>query len=210
MNKLMEISKLFNVGVEQLTNDNVSIGKEKTNIKSQKKERKYILYILIVVLIAAVATLVIRIGQAREQQQQKQEGFFTGIFGTVTDMIENQMQNNDVNTNINGNDIIDGIKDAYEQQQNEMEDKISVSQFNIGFTYAEGTKATIFVEQILDKVVTSNKQNKDMLITVVYKKKSTTDVNEIKSIKKSLEEWGEYEVSVDYDEDGYVNKITIE
>lgn len=210
MDKLLELSKLFNVGVEELTNDNIDLGKEKTKLKTEKKERKYILYILIVILIAAVATLVIRIGLEREEQQQKQNGFFTNIFGTVTDIVEDQMQNNGLNTNIDGTNIIDGIKDVYEENKDAMEDKVNKSQFNIGFTYAEGTKATIFVENILDKVVTSNKQNKDMLITVVYKETSTTDVDEIKNIKKSLEQWAVYEVSVDYDEAGYVNKITIE
>ena len=34
--------------------------------------------------------------------------------------------------------------------------------------------------------------------------------SQIKNIKKSLDEWGQYEVSVDYDDNGYVNKITIE
>lgn len=200
MDKLIEISKLFEVGIEELINDTVSIGKEKKPAK--KKERKYLLYILIVILLASIITLAIRLGIAHEEKQQKQEGLFNDIFGTVTDFVEDQLEGS-------GTNIIDGIKDAYEGQD-EMKDKISKSQFNIGFTYAEGTKATIFVESILDKVVTSNKQNPDMLITVVYKNKSTTDVTEIKSIKKSLKEWGEYEVSVDYDENGYVNKITIE
>lgn len=195
MDKMLELSKLFNVGIEELTNDNVDIGKAKGNVKPKKKERKYILYILIVVLIAASATLLIRIGQARQESQEKQEGFFNNIFQNANDIINN---------------TIDNIKDFEENRQNETKDKINVNVFNMGFNYAEGTQATIFVEQILDKVVTSNKQNKDMLITVVYKNKSTTDVDEIKNIKKSLKDWSEYEVSVDYDLEGYVNKITIE
>lgn len=216
MDKLLEISKLFDVSVEALTNETVDIGKEKVVAKPKNKERKYILYILIVVLIASVATLAVRIGMAREQQDQKQAGFFNNIFGTVTGIIEDQMQNNDVNTNINSNEIIDGIKDVYEgleQQMNnkqEKEKKERPAVFNSGLTYAEGTKATIFVENILDTIVTKNKLNKDMLITVVYKKKKTTDVNEIKAIKKSLKQWSEYEVSVDYDDEGYITKITIE
>lgn len=216
MDKLLEISKLFDVSVEAITNEAVSIGKEKVIIKPKKKERKWILYILIVILILSIATLVVRIGQAREKEKQKQDGFFNNVFGTVTGIIEDQMDNSSVNTNINGNEIIDGIKDTFEEideQFNNKQDeqkKERPAVFNSGLTYAEGTKATIFVENILDTVVTKNKLNKDMLITVVYKKKTTTDVNEIKSIKKSLKQWSEYEVSVDYDDEGYITKITIE
>ena len=216
MDKLLEISKLFEVSVEELTNETVNIGKEKVASKPKKKERKWILYVLIVILIASVATLIVRIGTAREQEKQKQDGFFNNIFGTVTGIIEDQMDNSGVNSNINGNEIIDGIKDVFEgieeQVNNNQEEtkKERPAVFNSGLTYAEGTKATIFVENILDTVVTKNKLNKDMLITVVYKKKTTTDVDEIKEIKKSLKQWSEYEVSVDYDDEGYITKITIE
>ncbi len=214
MDKLLEISKLFDISVEELTSETVSIGKEKVISKPKKQERKWILYVLILVLIVSVSALVVRVGAAREEAKQKQEGFFNNIFGTVTDLVNDQLQNNDMN--IDGGNVLDGIKDTFEeleQQVNpkdEQEEKVNKNVFNIGFTYAEGTQPTIFVENILDKVVTSNKQNKDMLITVVYKKTTTTDVDEIKAIKKSLKEWWEYEVSVDYDDEGYVNKITIE
>lgn len=209
MDKLLEISKLFGISVDELTNDSINIGKEKVEpetTKVVKKERKYILYILIVILIAAVATLAIRIGQAREEEKKKQEDLFNNIFGTVTDIIQDQTQNDDILGDVTDNATLDGIKDIYDKQEEKVDSKI----FNMGFNYAEGTKATIFVENILDKVVTSNKTHPDMLITVVHKNKSTTDSAEIKEIKKSLKEWGKYEVSVDYDAEGYVNKITIE
>lgn len=215
MDKLLEISKVFDVSIETLTNETLNIGKEKVISKSKKKERKWILYVLIVILILSVATLVVRIGVAREQENKKQDGFFNNIFGTVNGMIEDQIDNSGVNTNINKNEIIDGIKDTIEGLEEQIsniqeEKKERPEMFNSGLTYAEGTKATIFVENILDTVVTKNKLNKNMLITVVYKNKTTTDVDEIKAIKKSLKQWSEYEVSVDYDDEGYINKITIE
>lgn len=216
MDKLLEISKLFDVSVEELTSETVSIGKEKAASKPKKKERKWILYVLIVILIASIATLVVRIGMEREAEQQKQDGFFTNIFGTVTGMIDNQMNNSGINNNINGNEMLDGIKDAFEElddivtNKQEEEKKESPAVFNSGLTFAEGTQSTFMLESILDKIVTKNKLNKDMLITVVYKKTTTTDVDEIKKIKKSLKDWSEYEVSLDYDDEGYIIKVTIE
>jgi len=99
MDKLLEISRLFDISVETLTNETVSIGKEKVISKTKKKERKWILYVLIIVLIACVTTLVARIGMAREEEKQKQDGFFNNIFGTVTGIIEDQIDNNSVNNN---------------------------------------------------------------------------------------------------------------
>ena len=45
MDKLLEISRLFDISVETLTNETVSIGKEKVISKTKKKERKWILYV---------------------------------------------------------------------------------------------------------------------------------------------------------------------
>lgn len=59
---LNEMSKIFNVNIEVLTNDEFMLD-EKINKKEKKpKNRKYILYILIVILIASIITLAIRIG----------------------------------------------------------------------------------------------------------------------------------------------------
>ena len=49
-----------------------------------------------------------------------------------------------------------------------------------------------------------------MLITVIYKDKETTDPDTIVEIKHSLNDRNKYEVKLDYDNDGYVNKITLE
>ena len=49
-----------------------------------------------------------------------------------------------------------------------------------------------------------------MLITVIYKDNETTDPEEIIKIKHSLDDKKKYEIKLDYDDDGYVNKVTIE
>lgn len=65
---LNEMSKIFNVGIEVLTNDDIGLDSKKEKVK-KPKNRKYILYILIVILIAAVITLAIRIGNDRENEK---------------------------------------------------------------------------------------------------------------------------------------------
>lgn len=87
--------------------------------------------------------------------------------------------------------------------------KFDVNSFNNTLEMYNGTQSAFFVEQLLDEIVTSNKKNKDHQITVIYKENSTTIPDEIVKIKQSLDNY-KYEVSFDYDNDGYIYKTTIE
>lgn len=84
-----------------------------------------------------------------------------------------------------------------------------VDSFNNHYEHYSGTKSKFFIESALDSVVTNNKTNKDHLITVVYNDTSITDPDKIVELKHSLEN-KQYEVKLDYDKDGYINKITLE
>ena len=72
-----------------------------------------------------------------------------------------------------------------------------------------GTTNKFHINYLLDNVVTNNKKDKDHLVTVIYKDNSTTDPDDIINIKHSLENKN-YEIKLDYDDEGLVNKITIE
>ena len=61
---------------------------------------------------------------------------------------------------------------------------------------------------ILEDVITNNKTRED-IISISYGEIKTSDVNEIATIKTKLEDNTKYEVSLDYDEYGYVNNINI-
>ncbi|MCR4581385.1 MAG: hypothetical protein K5666_02615, partial [Bacilli bacterium] len=55
----------------------------------------------------------------------------------------------------------------------------------------------------------SNQKNKDHQVVLVYKDKEVTDSNSIKDIKHSLNDL-RYEVTFNYDDKGYINKIVVE
>ena len=93
---------------------------------------------------------------------------------------------------------------------NKVKEKISKSYFNSKFESQSGTKSKFLTEPLLDDIVTNNKTNKDMLITLIYKDQETTDPDTIIEIKHSLSDKKKYEIKIDYDDDGYVNRITIE
>ena len=85
----------------------------------------------------------------------------------------------------------------------------SVNSFNSPFTYSNGTQSGIYVANLLDKTNDSNKKNSNHQIYIKYNDMNTNKENEIISIKDELERYQKYEVSIDYDKDGYVKYITI-
>ena len=94
--------------------------------------------------------------------------------------------------------------------QEKVENAISVQSFNSEFEFYVGTKWKTSIEYLLDKVVSNNRKNSDKLITVVHGNDSSTDGDEIINIKHSLKDFTDYEVKLDYDGAGYVNKVIIE
>jgi hypothetical protein len=73
-----------------------------------------------------------------------------------------------------------------------------------------GTEWGSSVSRLIDKVITNNKTNDKHIITVVFNDVNSTDSDVIRNIKKSLGDWTEYEVILDYDDKGFVYLVTIE
>lgn len=87
-------------------------------------------------------------------------------------------------------------------------ESIDVDMFNIQFSGMNGQKSTFFINDYLDEIVTNNKKQ-EHIITVKYQDKKTSNPDEIIAIKKSLDESKQYELSTDYDQAGFINKLTI-
>ena len=83
----------------------------------------------------------------------------------------------------------------------------NVSSFNSKFSNDAGTRNDFFLKSTLDEIIESNKTH-DRKVSLVFEGKETTNEKEIIEIKHSLS--GDYEVSINYDDDGYVNKIIVE
>lgn len=102
-------------------------------------------------------------------------------------------------------EIIDKSKDITNQENSSNE----ISSFNFGLEMYTGTKYGSQVSSLLDNVVTKLKKNTDHSISVVYGTTTTSSPDEIIKLKTNFDEWTEYEVSLDYDSNGFVNKVTI-
>ena len=89
-------------------------------------------------------------------------------------------------------------------------DKTAAKGFNVYYEMYNGTEYGSSVKNLLDKIVTNNKTNQNNILAVIYNETNTTDVEEIKSLKNKLDDWTKYEVSLNYNEDGYIYEIVIE
>jgi Na+-transporting methylmalonyl-CoA/oxaloacetate decarboxylase gamma subunit len=98
-------------------------------------------------------------------------------------------------------------KEKAETEEKEWKEQINKSQFNFDFEYESGTKNAFFLKSTFDKIVRSNKTN-DRKISLVFNGTETTEESEIINIKQSLD--GNYEVSINYDDTGYINKIIVD
>ena len=202
MDKLVEMSKLFNVSVDVLTNDNLSIEEAKEKVKQIKKNnneggRKFILYILIIVFIVSVVTLSYRIVSSIKERNDaiKEE------MKKEKEAMENEIKNQQKNV---------------QKQMEESKNQIAKEKFNGDYEFWSGSQTSTPVSNIIDSAVANNKKNTEHLIEFIFDGTSYgTSPESIKTIKSNLKDFEGYniqyyEVSLDYDNDGYVNKVTIE
>lgn len=102
-----------------------------------------------------------------------------------------------------------GIYRTFTDSAREAE-SFEVNSFNTPYETDAGKKSGFFIVRTLDDIVTNNKTNKSHVITVVYNGITATEEKSIKEIRNMLSENKDYDVSLDYDSNGYVNKFTIE
>lgn len=139
------------------------------------------------------------------------------IFFTLIAIIAGVMGAKRKSTNSNTYSQIENSQEKLQMEQeknsikNEAEKRnLETEAFKFNMHYYSGTSFGGSVWNQLDSVITSNKTNKERAITVKYQETQTTSPEEILKIKKQLKQFNKYEVILDYDNDGFVNVITIE
>ena len=179
--KLMEISKLLNVDFNQLADDKMVLDDNIANIDTNDYEVRPRKWLLVVLVIIAIV-IVIVLANKFVMDKKAKDNDNKGIFGIFGNIFDEEINMGDF-------------------------DK---SSFNSKFEMRTGTQYGSFVSSLLDDVITNNKTNKEHMIEIVFGEVNTTDSNEIKNMKQNLKTISQYEVSLDYDQNGYVNKVTIE
>lgn len=205
MEKLVSLSKIYGITLDELTSeegttdvggqDPIKTDNKKFDIKNIDMRKILIPLIIVLVVIA----LIIGVNKIKIFNKAANE-----IVGVNNEIIS---KDNSIISFINFiKEIITGqVKEQLED--NKLDE---IKRYNSKFEAYSGTKTGNFVETLLELVVTNNKTQKDHLITVKYNQNETNVPDEIKGIKLKLEKLDEYEVTLDYDDNGYVNKVTIE
>ena len=110
-----------------------------------------------------------------------------------------------INTSKNTKTIEENQKQI-EENINKQQENVKKEVFNFQFANDNGTKSAFFLQSTLDEIIQSNKIYARKVI-LVFNGEETTNESEIINIKHSLD--GIYEVSLNYDDDGYINKIIV-
>ena len=201
MEKLVEMSKIFNISVDELINESETVVNENPIIEDQRIEEKSaknnkVVFFIVGALVIVVILILVK--------------FFSGIF-----MI-NRIKDEGINTQESIIErffgIFDKAFDFAEQNMdsmNETESKIGLLKFNGALEIYSGTNMGTGVESVLDCVITNNKKQ-DRKIIVKYMELETQNEEEIKNIKQDIKTHSEYEVSFEYDEEGYIKEVRIE
>lgn len=202
IDKLQMMSKLFEVDVNTLTNEDISLEdkgetKEDKNNKKEDGDRKFILYILIIIFIASLALLAYRVG--------------TDI-KTKKDEIKEELRKEKEKAEKDEKEF----KDKFNKDMEESDLKFDKNSFNSNYTFYSGTQPGQNVSMLIDNIINKNKTEKDHLVELTFDNTSYgTDSDNIKQTKNMIQTFKGYdiqyyEVSMDYDDNGYVNKVTIE
>lgn len=210
MNKLISLSQIYGISLDELTNEdelNVdnTIKKDDIKIETENKTkdkdlRKILIPLIIVLIVIALILGIYKLKQFRTVNKAAGE-----ILTTTKDVDEKS--NNVFLSFINFiQEIITGqVKEQLEE--NKLDE---IKQYNSKFDIYSGKQYGNFLDSLLEIVINNNKTQKEHIITVKYDQKETNIPEEIKIIKSQLEKLDEYEVTLDYDDNGYVNKVTIE
>lgn len=179
--KLMEISKLLDVDFNVLADDNLTIVEEKTSVSNSSDEVRPRKWLLILLIIIAIIIVIVLANKIVADKKAEKDNK-SGIFDLfgIFEKIEKQVSG--------------GNKDS----------------FNWTYESCAGTKWGTRVSDLLDNVIKNNKTNKEHIITVVFNDLNSSDPNLIKESKKKLVDFDDYEVSLDYDDNGFVYIVTIE
>lgn len=202
IDKLQMMSKLFEVDVNTLTNEDISLEdkvetKEHKNNKKEDGDRKFILYILIIIFIASLALLAYRIGTDIKAKK---------------DEIKEELRKEKEKAEKEEKEF----KDKFNKDMEESDLKFDKNSFNSNYTFYSGTQPGQNVSMLIDNIINKNKTEKDHLVELTFDNTSYgTDSDNIKQTKNMIQTFSGYniqyyEVSIDYDDDGYVNKVTIE
>lgn len=214
MNKLISLSQIYGISLDELTNedklnvdnttkkDDIKIENENKNKNKTKDKdlRKILIPLIIALVVIALILGIYKISNFRTVNKA------AGEILTTSKEIDKESSS----IFMSFMNFIKEIVSGQIEEQKEEDKQNEIKQYNSKFDIYSGKQYGNFLDNLLENVINNNKTQKEHIITVKYNQKETNIPEEIKTIKSQLEKLDEYEVTLDYDDNGYVNKVTIE
>ena len=212
MNKLISLSQIYGISLDELTNedklnvdnttkkDDIKIENENKNKTNDKDLRKILIPIIIALVVIALILGIYKISNFRTVNKAAGEILTTS----------KEIDKESTSIFMSFMNFIKEIISGQIEEQKEEDKQNEIKQYNSKFDIYSGKQYGNFLDNLLENVINNNKTQKEHIITVKYNQKETNIPEEIKTIKSQLEKLDEYEVTLDYDDNGYVNKVTIE
>ena len=203
MDKLKEISNLFNISVDDLLNESIE---DSTTKKSNVFNKKYIKYIIIgiIILILIAIPIIIKINDAKNELTEnvsdaldESKSMSKDIFGLTQNFIG---QVNDGFDKSNVSDVFNEI-DVFNKNT-------SAASFNNELNLYSGTALGLNAKSALEIIIEINQTENNQII-VKYNDEETSDIAELRNIKNKIDITNLYDVSYDYDSEGNITTAII-
>ena len=152
-----------------------------------------------------------------ENENQEFDLFFNNVSNKVFNQIDSTYNKKNEEYKEDESEVNSQINNMFnkvtsDMENNDTKNQMEIDNFNSQIELYSGTAPKVFVETLLDNIVTSNKKN-DRKISVKYNKTNTKDATEIKNIKKKIHNMSDFvsfDISCEYDKDGYIYEVIIE
>lgn len=207
MDKLKEISNLFNISVDDLLNESIE---DSTTKKSNGFNKKYIKYIIIGIIILILITIPIIVKILNGINDTKNE-----ITENVSDALD---ESKSMSKDIFGltQNFIGQVNDGFDKSNvsdvfNEIDGfnkNTSAASFNNELNLYSGTALGLNAKSALEIIIEINQTENNQII-VKYNGEETSDIAELRNIKNKIDITNLYDVSYDYDSEGNITTAII-
>lgn len=185
---LAKMSKIFGVSVNDLLDNNVSPVKN----NSQKKDNKTLKIIILVVVLIFVLL-----------------GIGLIVLNKIFNKVTNQIMPKSVVEMFQEYSIPEIFNGILNKIQNDSAD-LDKSSFNNKFkSMYLGNIEGALAQNLLTEIIQSNENNSSKIIVLKYKNVETSNSQEIQDIANKIDNGKLYNISYEYNEDGYISKAII-
>lgn len=205
MDKLKEISNLFNITIDDLLNESIE---DSSNKKTNGFNKKYIKFIIIGIIILLLIAIPIIIKILTEINNSKNE-----LTENISDSIDESKSTSQDIFGLTQN-FIGQVNDGFDKSNvSEVFNEIdgfnkNISSFSNDLSLYAGTALGLNARTAIEEIIKINQTNNNKII-VKYKDKETADITELRNIKNKIDITKLYDLSFDYDSEGHITTAII-